>query len=370
MTCECENHHRPRAPVGLTLTHTVFPRARKVKPLAARLLSLFVAAWLLATQPALAGSDYLSRPDVREFIESMSQEHGIDSGELERVLGDIRYTPAAVRLIGPAPSSAPSPARSYSRYRAKFLTPALITAGSRFWDLHAENLARAEAEFGVPAEVILGILGVETSYGQNTGSFRAIDALGTIAFDGERRQDYFREELKELLLLARDSKINPLTIKGSYAGAVGLPQFMPSSYRRYAVDYDGDGAIDLLASPADAIGSVASYMKAFGWVPGEVPTATVRLLPGSEPDLVSGLERVHDVLDVQGKGVVFSGREPPAGLVSIFELPTPGQRSKFVAGFTNFEVVTRYNRSTFYASAVLELADAIQKARTSLVTAN
>jgi membrane-bound lytic murein transglycosylase B len=144
---------------------------------------------------------------------------------------------------------------------------------------------------------------------------------------------------------------------------MGLPQFMPSSYRRYAVDYDSDGVIDLLRSPADAIGSIASYIRAFGWVQGEVPTATVRLAPGTEADLVSGLDRVHDVLEVQGKGVVFKGREPPSGLVSIFELPTPGKPSTFKAGFTNFEVVTRYNRSTFYASAVLELGDAIQKAR-------
>lgn len=322
--------------------------------------SFLLAACLLASQPVSASPKYLSRPDVRAFIDSMSDEHGIDSRELERILGDVRYTPAAVRLIGPAPSSAPSPARSYARYRAKFLTPALISAGTRFWSQHGEDLARAEAEFGVPPELILGILGVETAFGQNTGSFRAIDALATIAFDGQRRQDFFRGELKELLLLARETGIDPLVIKGSYAGAVGLPQFMPSSYRRYAVDYDGDGAVDLLGSPADAIGSVASYMKAFGWVPGETPTARVRLLPGSEPELVSGLQRVHDVADVQIKGVVFSGSEPPAGLVSIFELPTPGKPSKFVAGFTNFEVVTRYNRSTFYASAVLELAEAIR----------
>jgi membrane-bound lytic murein transglycosylase B len=342
-----------------------------VKPLAAKLISSFLAAaCFLVVQPALASPNYLSRADVREFIDSMSQEHGIDSSDLERILGKVRYTPAAVRLIGPPPSSAPSPARSYSRYRAKFLTPALISEGSRFWSLHAEDLARAEAEFGVPAEVILGILGVETSYGRNTGTFRAIDALATIAFDGERRQDYFRQELKELLLLARESKIDPLVIKGSYAGAVGLPQFMPSSYRRYAVDYDSDGSIDLLGSPADAIGSIASYMKAFGWVSGEAPTAPVRLAPGSETELVSGLDRIHDLLEVQGKGVVFSGGEPPAGPISIFELPTPGEKSKFVAGFANFEVVTRYNRSTFYASAVLELADAIQKAHRQIQLAS
>jgi membrane-bound lytic murein transglycosylase B len=320
------------------------------------------ALCLLAAQPVLAGSDYLSRPDVRSFIESMSDEHGIAPSDLERIIGDARHEPAVIRLIGPAPSSAPSAARSYSRYRAKFLTPALIAAGSRFWSQHAEDLARAEAEFGVPAELILGILGVETSFGRNTGSFRALDALATIAFDGERRQEYFRDELKELLLLARESKIDPLALKGSFAGAVGLPQFMPSSYRRYAVDYDGDGAIDLLGSAPDAIGSIASYMKAFGWVTGEVPAAPVRLAPGSESELVSGLQRVHDVADVQIKGVVFRGSEPPPGPISIFELPTPGKPSKFVAGFNNFEVVTRYNRSTFYASAVLELADAIGKA--------
>jgi membrane-bound lytic murein transglycosylase B len=246
----------------------------------------------------------------------------------------------------------------------------MIADGAHFWSLHAKDLARAKAEFGIPPEVILGILGVETAYGRNTGSFRVIDALATIAFDGERRQDYFREELKELLLLARDSRIDALAVKGSYAGAMGLPQFMPSSYRRYAVDYDDDGTIDLLGSASDAIGSIASYMKAFGWVPGEVPAAPVRLAQGTEADLVSGLERVHDVLEVQGKGVVFSGRDPPAGLVSIFELPTPGKLSKFAAGFTNFEVVTRYNRSTFYASAVLELGEAIREAHTRVQIAS
>jgi membrane-bound lytic murein transglycosylase B len=334
-----------------------------VKPLAAKLISSFLlAACVLVSQPVLAATDFLSRQDVRSFIEAVSKKHGLARAYLERILGEVRSAPAAVRLINPEPSSAPSPARSYERYRAKFLTPELIAAGSDFWSQHAEDLARAETEYGVPSEVIVGILGVETFFGRNTGSFRVIDALASIAFDGERRRDYFREELEELLQLAHDSKVDPF-IKGSYAGAMGLPQFMPSSYRRYAVDFDGDGAIDLSTSPADAIGSIASYMKAFGWVTGETPTAPVRLVIGTEADLVSGLERVHDVLDVQGKGVVFSGRDPPAGFVSIFELPAPGKPSKFVAGFNNFEVVTRYNRSTFYASAVLELGEAIRKER-------
>jgi membrane-bound lytic murein transglycosylase B len=325
---------------------------------------LLLAAGLLASHPVAAASpEYLERDDVREFIESMREEYGIETAYLERALRAVRYQPVVIRLTTPVPSSAPSPARSYANYRSKFLTPELIAAGTQFWNEHAEYLDRAEQEFGIPPELILGILGVETRYGQNTGSFRAIDALATIAFDGARRQDFFRNELKELLLLAREKSVDPLVIKGSYAGAVGLPQFMPSSYRRYAIDYDGDGRVDLRTSAADAIGSVANYIREFGWIPGEPPKAPVRLLPGSEGDLISGLERVHDVLEAQVKGVVFSGREPPAGPISIFELPTPGKPSKYYAGFNNFEVVTRYNRSTFYASAVLELAEAIRKAR-------
>jgi membrane-bound lytic murein transglycosylase B len=328
--------------------------------------SLLLAAGLLAWQPAAAGPDYLARADVRSFIEAMHEKHGIETSDLERILGAVRFQPVVVRLTTPMPSSAPSPARSYSNYRAKFLTPELISIGAQFWTEYAAYLHRAEEDSGVPPELILGIIGVETRFGQNTGSFRAVDALATIAFDGARRQDFFRAELEELLLLAREKGTDPLLIKGSYAGAVGLPQFMPSSYRRYAVDYDGDDVIDLRASAADAIGSVANYIRAFGWIPGEPPKAPVRLLPGSEAELVSGLERIHDLLEVQGKGVVFSGREPPAGPISIFELPTPGMPSKFYAGFNNFEVVTRYNRSTFYASAVLELAEAIRKAHDQL----
>ena len=332
--------------------------------------SFLAAAALFAGRPATAGPDYLERLDVRSFIEAMHEKHGIEISDLERIMGAVIYQPTVVRLTTPVPSSAPSPARSYTNYRAKFLTPELISAGAQFWTANAEYLQRAQQEYGVPPELILGILGVETRYGQNTGTFRAVDALATIAFDGARRQDFFRGELEDLLLLARDKGIDPLSVKGSYAGAVGLPQFMPSSYRRYAVDYDGDGVIDLRRSAADAIGSVANYIREFGWIPGEPPKAPVRLLPGSEAELVSGLDRVHDLLEVQGKGVVFSGREPPDGPISIFELPTPGSPSKFYAGFNNFEVVTRYNRSTFYASAVFELAEAIRKARSEVQLAS
>jgi membrane-bound lytic murein transglycosylase B len=311
-----------------------------------------------------AHADYLSRDDVQTFIETMQTEHGIDAAEIERVLGSARFQPTVFRLIGPERPAPTKPVvRNYPAYRGKFLTQTRIAAGIRFWVTHDKHLRRAEIEFGVPAEVILGILGVETAYGQNTGSFRVVDALATIAFDGPRRQDYFRDELKELLLLARDMQFDPLAIKGSYAGAMGLPQFMPSSYRRYAVDFDRDGAIDLANSPADAIGSIASYLSAHGWTDDEPATVSIKLPAGKESELVTGLERSHRVEELRKLGVKFSKVDLPSGACSVVELPTPGRPAKYVAGFGNFGAITAYNRSTFYASAVLDLAHAIRTAR-------
>lgn len=345
---------------------TFFIGARRLFPAGGVL-----AALLLCANPAASESrtGYLTRPEVRSFIGFMHVEHGLEPAELERILGAARHQPSIVRLMGTKRPKSVPPVRSYPKYRAKFLTDVRISAGTRYWKLHAADLRRAEAEFGVPAQVILGILGVETVFGRNTGSFRVVDALATIAFDGGRRQDYFRDELKEFLLLTREIGVDPLAIKGSYAGAMGLPQFMPSSYRRYAVDFDHDGGIDLAGSPADAIGSIASYLKAYGWTAGEVATAPVRLPAGSAKKLVTGLQRLHSVAELREQGVKFSRRGLPEGTCSVIELPAPGKPSRYLAGFTNFEAVTRYNRSTFYATAVLELADAILVARTRQITA-
>ena len=312
--------------------------------------------------PAAVG--YLARPDVLSFIASLQSEYGFESTELERVLGEARYEPRIPRLMDPEPrADGPVALPSYARYRGRFLKRARINAGVRFWDAHDADLRRAQSEFGVPPEVILGILGVETAYGRNTGSFRVVDALATIAFDGARRQDYFRDELKELLLLAREMGLDPLELKGSYAGAMGLPQFMPSSYRKHAVDFDGDGRVDLTGSTADAIGSIASYLKAYGWTSGEVARVTARLPAGSEATLVSGLRREYTATDLQKRGVKFASKRVPASECSIVELPGTGKASKYFAGFGNFEAITRYNRSTFYATAVLDLGDAVRTAR-------
>jgi membrane-bound lytic murein transglycosylase B len=331
-----------------------------------------LSACALVANPAQASPGYLARPEVLSFISSLQSEYGFDGAELERIFGEVRHEPRVVRLIGPErPATAPPVVRSWPRYRARFLTRARINAGVQYWQLHEADLRRTEAEYGVPAEVILGILGVETAYGRNTGSFRVVDALATIAFDGPRRQDYFREELKELLLLARETGLDPLAMKGSYAGAMGLPQFMPSSYRKHAVDFDGDGSIDLVGSPADAIASVASYLKAHGWTKGERARTTVRLpKKGNASDLVSGLQRIHTVAELKKKGVKFATASLPKGSCSLVELPTPRRASKYMVGFGNFEAITRYNRSTFYATAVLDLADAIRSARKVHTAAN
>ena len=328
------------------------------------LLGILTATLLSFVATTESKADYLARDDVRSFIEAMQSEHGIDAAEIERVIGSARFQPTVFRLIGPEPVLPTKPiVRNYPAYRGKFLTKTRIAAGIRYWAMHEKQLRRAEIEFGVPAEVILGILGVETAYGQNTGSFRIVDALATIAFDGPRRQDYFRDELKELFLLARDTGFDPLAIRGSYAGAMGLPQFMPSSYRRYAVDFDRDGSIDLVNSPADAIGSVASYLSAHGWTDGEAATVTIKLPAGAEDDLVTGLERTHDVEELRKLGVKFTKTDTPDGACSIFVLQSPGKPARYVAGFANFAAITSYNRSTFYASAVLDLANAIRTER-------
>lgn len=332
--------------------------------------SFLLSALLLAVSTTTAHADYLSRSDVRSFIDTMQSEHGLEAAEIERVLGSARFQPTVFRLIGPEPVAPTKPVvRNYPAYRAKFLTKTRVAAGTRYWAQHEKQLRRAEIEYGVPAEVILGILGVETAYGQNTGSFRVVDALATIAFDGPRRQDYFREELKELLLLARDSGLDPLDIKGSYAGAMGLPQFMPSSIRRWAVDFDRDGKIDLANSAADAIGSIASYLSANGWTDNELATVSVKLPAGRESEFVSGLERTHQVADLRKLGVKFSNGKVPDGACSVFELPTPGKAPRYVAGFSNFGAITHYNRSTFYASAVLDLAHAVRDARDAQLVA-
>ena len=215
----------------------------------------------------------------------------------------------------------------------------------------------------MPEEIIVAIIGVETVYGRNTGNYRVIDALSTLAFDYPPRAEFFRGELENYLLYARDAGIDTLALKGSYAGAIGIPQFMPGSYRRYAVDLDGDGRQDLSGSFADAIGSVANFLKAHGWQTGEPVAYPAQVQGENFRSLVdAGIKPAYRYGDLANFGVSAEGEAGADASCALIELTTPDEASEYLVGFTNFYVLTRYNRSSMYAAAVLELAQAVKAA--------
>jgi membrane-bound lytic murein transglycosylase B len=309
-----------------------------------------------------AVTPYAQREDVRQFIDEMVDRHGFVKRELRILFGRARFQPTIIKAI--TPPTEPR-AKSWQAYRALFLTPQRIEAGAEFRARHAEALARATELFGVPEEIIIAIIGVETVYGRNTGSYRVIDALSTLAFDYPPRAEFFRAELENFLLYAREAGIDTLSLKGSYAGAIGIPQFMPGSYRRYAVDLDGDGRQDLSGSFADAIGSVANFLKAHGWEAGQAVAFPAQVQGEIFRKLVdAGIKPAYRCGDLAGFGVSSSGVTNPDAPCALIELATPGEDSQYLAGLNNFYVLTRYNRSSLYAAAVLELAQAVKSAYT------
>jgi len=314
-----------------------------------------------AVEPA-AGRDYAARDEVRAFIDAMVQAHGFDAEHLSRVFRAARFDADVLRLIGPPRAGFK---RSWEVYRARFLDPLRIREGVRFWRTHEDALKRASAEYGVPAEIIVSIIGVETIYGRITGDFRVLDALTTLAFDYPRRAAYFREELEHFLLYTRDAGLDLFEVRGSFAGAIGLPQFMPGSLRRFAVDFDGDGRIDLRGSPVDAIGSVARFLSLHGWVPGE-PThfpATIAAEERIEPLIAAGIEPQFTLAQLADYGVGSPSDVPADAKLALIDLQNAGRATDYVLGARNFYAVTRYNRSSFYAMAVIELARTLSKAR-------
>jgi membrane-bound lytic murein transglycosylase B len=323
-----------------------------------------VLAALLAVQTGIAHSQaasYQNRKDVKEFVSEMVKKHGFSRRELTRVLGQAQYQPAIVRAMDQPPESALG---SWQAYRALFVRPERIEAGTQFWDRNADALRRAATEFGVPEDVIVGIIGVETTFGKNVGTYRVIDALATLAFDYPKRSAYFRGELEHYLVFSRDQGINPLRVKGSYAGAIGIPQFMPGSYRRFGVDFDGDGQINLATSPADAIGSIGNFLKSHGWVRGEPVALSVEATgEGWRKLAAGGIVPATRFADLSSYGLKTAAELPGDTLCALIELETPGQASDVRITLQNFFVLTRYNRSNFYAAAVLDLAAEIRRAR-------
>ncbi len=305
---------------------------------------------------------FADRDDVRSFVREMVDRHGFDETRLTAVFARTRAAENAIRFMQPAP---PGFRRSWIAYRDRFVEPFRIREGLRFWRDNADAVRRASERFGVPEEIVVSIIGVETIYGRQLGDFRVMEALATLAFDYPRRAAYFREELEQYLLLAREAGFDPLDWRGSFAGAVGLPQFMPGSVRRHAVDFDGDGRIDLRFSPADAIGSVASFLANHGWIPG-APThfaATVEDEARARPAVEAGIPPSLSPLELAGLGVTSPQEVPADEKLALVDLPNGDDTTHYVLGANNFWVITRYNRSYFYAMAVIELARALKDER-------
>lgn len=304
------------------------------------------------------------------YADDLAQRRDLDPAWVRRALGQAQKLPVVIRLMQPAPRGV---AKNWRVYRSRFIDATRIHAGVRFWNANREALERAEREYGVPPEIIVGIIGVETLYGQQMGNFRVIDALATLAFDfpsshprAAERSEFFLNELEQFLTLQSRLNADPLLPLGSYAGAMGMPQFMPSSRLKYAVDFDGDGSIDLSHSPADVIGSVASYFKAFNWQPGMPTHYPVRFDPATldmdalmAPDILP----TFSVASFTARGAVLEGQAlRHTGPLALVELQNGDDAPQYVAGTDNFYAITRYNWSSYYAMAVIELGDEIKAA--------
>ena len=345
------------------------------------LLSLPAVAWpeLASAAPRSAKSrpapernaaPYAGREDAMAFADDVAARRNLDPAWVRRMIGEARNLPVVTRLMQPAP---PGQAKNWNLYRSRFIDPVRIAAGVRFWQEHQATLARAEAEYSVPAEIIVGIIGVETIYGQQMGDFRILDALATLAFDfpanhprAQERSKYFRGELEQFLAFHEAERTSALKPRGSYAGAWGMPQFMPSSLVRWGVDYDGDKKVDLAGSADDAIGSVASYFKGYGWITG-MPTHYAVRFDAAKLDLEGLL--APDILPTfsverfQEKGALLEGAAlEHKGPLALVELQNGGDAPVYVAGTENFYVITRYNWSSYYAMAVIELGREVKEA--------
>ncbi len=308
--------------------------------------------------PGVSG-DFVGYRELDEFIARMEAHHGIPRDYLNELFSQTRRRQDILDLMNRqtgSPSTIPSPG-AWSRYRAKFLTELHIEAGATFWAHHAQSLQQASERFGVPPEYILGIMGVETVYGRNVGKTRVIDALATLAFDYPRRAKYFTEELENFLVMTHEEGIDPLQPRGSYAGAMGLGQFMPGSFLKWAVDFDGDGRRDLWQAE-DAIGSIANYFAQNGWHPGET-VATPALVHGPV-NLSTGYEQLYSLSELASQGISPAAPVPGDQRLSLLLL-RGNNGDEYWLGHHNFYVITRYNHSTHYAMAVHELAQAIKR---------
>jgi membrane-bound lytic murein transglycosylase B len=319
--------------------------------------TLLLAASTCLTHAAPVATSFASDPAVIEFARDLEQRHGFDAEDLLRQFAMVRPNDKVLQLIRPPVSPLQ---RSWERYRPRFLTERRIDGGVRFWQENRLALVRASALYGVPPEIIVAIIGVETEYGGNTGNFRVLEALATLAFHYPRRADFFRTELEQFLLLARENGMDPVNMRGSFAGAIGIPQFMPGSQRRYAVDFDGDQKIDLSSSVDDAIGSVGRFLEQHGWQAGQPIAVPARARGEPERSLIeAGIQPTLLVAELAQQGITADA--DAQATVTLVDLVSPGRPTEYWLGYNNFYVITRYNRSSFYAMSVFQLAAAIRE---------
>lgn len=328
-----------------------------------RILPVAVICTLALTMSAGAGAGgFAQREDVRTFIEEMHERHGFDRARLTRLFRQAQPQPKAIQAI--LPPKDPS-VRSWQAYRARFVEPSRIEGGLRFWQAHQPALEAARRIYGVPEEIIVAIIGIETIYGRKMGKFPALATLATLAFDYPPRAELFRRELEALLLLARESRRSPIAYSGSYAGALGIPQFLPSSIRNWGVDFDEDGQVDLAASSADAIGSVANFLASHGWETGSPIASSASVTGDRIGELIdAGILPRFTPAEMAAYGVSPAADAPqlPCALI---DLVTPSEATEYWLGYRNFYVITRYNRSTFYAMTVYALSQELKTARES-----
>ncbi len=315
-------------------------------------LSLLLLCSFAVQSAKLSGAAELS--GISRFIDEMVAKHQFRRDELEKVFAHAQHLPSVIEAI-----SRPATTRPWPEYRAAFVNPKRIKLGLEFWNKYRQTLRRAEKKYGVPQEIIIAVIGVETIYGRNAGSFLVLDALTTLAFDYPRRADFFRSELENYLLLAREQQFDLLTIRGSYAGALGIPQFMPSSYRNYAVDFNGNHKIDLLREDRDAIGSVANYLQGYGWIRGEPVAARAQV---GEEICPGEIRTPRSMVEWAAAGVAPGMNSAPDKAARLVDF-TVEEGKEFWLAFNNFEVITRYNNSDFYAMSVFQLAEELKAAR-------
>ena len=315
------------------------------------LLALSVPAMAVA-----ADDQYGEHPKAQAFVDKMVTEHGFERSYVQQLMQQAERKQSILEAIArPAEKT-----KNWEQYRKIFLTEKRRVKGLAFMQEHEATLARAERDFGVPAEIIAAIIGVETYYGGNKGSYRVLDALATLGFDYPPRSKFFSKQLEEYLLLVREQKFDALTVKGSYAGAMGYGQFIPSSYRHYAIDFDGDGVADIVNNPVDAIGSVANYFKSHGWRQGEQVTVTARVTGKQDSSVFKkSLKPVLTVAELAQAGFVATeevNSDQPATAMRL----EGANGIEYWLGLKNFYVITRYNHSHLYAMAVYQLSEELK----------